>query len=246
MQGTISLVYEGTDILDLHKACRLGELTAIKKAYYANPTKLNQRDEKLGWTPLYRTVICGHFPASQYLLSKGADPNLANNLGESPLHQAADNSQYELAELLLKFGADPNLQQDDGDTPLHHAAFRSDVQMLSALLKHSADPNKENYMFGRTPVHYAADCDSLEAIELLLSFRADLHRKDKKNRAPIDLMKDPEMIYRVGNWGKHSECQKTQAQRGDALLPSDSKLVVEPDAETSLLPYAEELKPIYK
>ena len=64
----------------------MGELTLIKKAYKFQPDDLNKKDDKLGWAPLYRTVICRHQEATRYLLEKGADPDIKNNLGETPLH----------------------------------------------------------------------------------------------------------------------------------------------------------------
>ena len=95
---------------------------------------------------MYRTVICGHFESTQYLLERGADSNNPNNLGETPLHQAADNLQYAMAELLLAYKANPNFQQNDGDTPLHHAAFRGDKRMVELLLSKGADPDISNFM----------------------------------------------------------------------------------------------------
>jgi ankyrin repeat protein len=79
-----SIDYE--EDIDLHKACRFGNIDLIKQAIHTAPDKINDRDESLGWTPLYRTVICGHVKASRYLLKKGANPNTENNLGETPLH----------------------------------------------------------------------------------------------------------------------------------------------------------------
>ena len=58
----------------------------MKKAYELQPESINLKDDKLGWAPIYRTVICGHVEATRYLLEKGADPNIKNNLGETPLH----------------------------------------------------------------------------------------------------------------------------------------------------------------
>lgn len=77
---------ESRDIADLHKACRVGDMNFIEKSYESNKSQLNERDKSLGWTPLYRTVICGHAKAARFLLEKGADANIANNLGETPLH----------------------------------------------------------------------------------------------------------------------------------------------------------------
>ncbi|CAG9313745.1 unnamed protein product [Blepharisma stoltei] len=175
------------DEIDLQKACRLGDLDAIKRAFKLHPDKLNEKDEALGWTPLYRTVICGHLKGAEYLLKHKADPNIINNLGEAPLHQAADNSQYALAEILLKYGANANLQQNDGDTSLHHAAYRGDSKMVSILLNNKADPNIPNHMFGRTPLHYAADCGHMESISLMVKAGGDLDLKDLHGKSPFEL-----------------------------------------------------------
>jgi len=251
---SVPKIENSTEILDLQKACRLGDLLAIKKAYYANPEKINQKDSNLGWTPLYRTVICGHVKASQFLLKKGADPNLVNNLGEAPLHQAADNSQYELAELLLEFRGDPNLQQNDGDTPLHHAAFRGDKQMVQILLKHSGDPNCPNFMFGRTPLHYASDCKHTECVKLMLEFGGDAYCPDRQGKTPLDLAQSPEIAKLIQNFENSEESQDEMVTFGQKGLdesdlaspkPPLSETVFEPDAEVSEF-RRKDLKPIYE
>lgn len=179
--------------MELHKACRIGDLEAIKLAYHAKPDSLHVRDDNLGWSPLYRTVICGHVAASRFLLEMKADPNLSNKLGETPLHQVADNSQYTLAELLLEFRADPNSRQNEGDTPLHHAAFRGDVKMVQLLLKNGSNPNLANYIFKRTPLHYAADCNNTECVKVLLGYGADPHLADCQGKTAASLSVDTEM-----------------------------------------------------
>mmetsp|Transcript_19195 Transcript_19195/g.35080 ORF Transcript_19195/g.35080 Transcript_19195/m.35080 type:complete len:457 (-) Transcript_19195:511-1881(-) len=183
----------GTEVMELHKACRIGDLDAIKLAYRAKPESLHERDENLGWSPLYRTVICGHVAASRFLLEMKADPNLSNKLGETPLHQVADNSQYTLAELLLEFHADPNARQNEGDTPLHHASFRGDVKMVQLLLKSGANPNVANYIFKRTPLHYAADCNNIDCVKVLLSYGADPLLVDCQGKTAASLSSDSEM-----------------------------------------------------
>ena len=78
--------------LDIQKACRLGNIELLNAILGAHPEMINALDSKLGWAPIYRAVICGHYKITKVLLKAGANPNVKNKLGESPLHQAADNA----------------------------------------------------------------------------------------------------------------------------------------------------------
>jgi ankyrin repeat protein len=82
----VNASYDEKENMDLHKACRLGDIEYIKRSLEAKQEQINDKDTSLGWTPIYRTVICGHVRATRYLLKHGADPNNSNNLGETPLH----------------------------------------------------------------------------------------------------------------------------------------------------------------
>ena len=189
--------YSDSEVIDLHKACRLGDITAIKQAFRAQPEKINEKDTsvsltQLGWAPLYRTVICGHVQAVEFLLQEGADPNVVNNvrsmqLGETPLHQAADNSQLAVAEVLLQFNADPNAQQNDGDTPLHHACFRGDLQMVDLLLRYKASPNVPNFLLARTPFHIAVSAGHLDCVRSLFLSGADMSLADKQRKTVFEM-----------------------------------------------------------
>jgi cytohesin len=96
---------------DIQRACRIGDVLVLKKALAACPEGINSLDPKLGWSPLYRAVICGHVDLVRHLLQSGADPNVRNKLGETPMHQAADAGNYKITQALLEKRADPNLQQ---------------------------------------------------------------------------------------------------------------------------------------
>ena len=210
------------DIIDIHKACRSGDLATIKRSYHLDPTKINTRDENLGWTPLFRTVIFGHIKASKFLLKHGANPNIANSLGETPLHQAADNSQYIIAEMLLEYNADPNIQQNDGDTPLHHASFRGDTEMIEILLEHGGNPNIPNTLFGRTPLHFACDCGYEEAVLLMLQHKADTQIPDAQGKTPfllgsLDIQKAIETFPLLGTVIIHQSISESQGNQESAL-----------------------------
>ncbi len=76
---------EEAETMSLHQACRLGDLSAITQAFKSNPGQINSKDAnvgfiQLGWTPLYRSVVCGHMQATDFLLRQGADPNERNNV----------------------------------------------------------------------------------------------------------------------------------------------------------------------
>lgn len=95
--------------MNMEKACRLGNCKAIRQLVEEQPDTINEIDSKIGWCPLYRTVICSHVDASKLLIELGANPNIQNKLGETPLHKAADSGLGRIAKILLKAKADPNL-----------------------------------------------------------------------------------------------------------------------------------------
>lgn len=152
---------------NFHKACRLGDSSFITSTLSLHPEYLNQIDNKLGWSPLYRSVVCNQLNSVKVLIDQGADSNIQNRLGESPLHQASYNNFIEIAEILLLKGADPNLAQNDGDTPLHLACMRGHQDMVELLMKYKADPSKPNKVLCKTPIDYAVENSHSHIIQLM-------------------------------------------------------------------------------
>ncbi|CAG9331969.1 unnamed protein product [Blepharisma stoltei] len=178
---------------EIQKACRLGDIPSLSEALDKYPEGLNELDSKLGWAPLYRAVICGHLEATEFLLKRGAKPNIQNRLGETPLHQAADNNLLEIVKLLLEYKADPNIQQNDGDTPLHLASFKGHINMTKLLIKHEANPNIPNFVFGKTPLHYASEKGHIQVAEILINSDASALLKDRGGKNAIELATSEEM-----------------------------------------------------
>jgi ankyrin repeat protein len=178
---------------DIHRACRLGDLDLLESSLKACPAGLNMTDGKLGWTGLYRSVICGHTNTVEFLLTSGADPNIRTKMGDTALHQASDNHKVDIARLLLKHRADPNVQQNDGETPLHISSFKGDEEMVSLLLSYKANPNIQNNLFNKTPLHYAVDYSYLPVISLLLTHGADIEIQDKHGKTPKEIARTEEI-----------------------------------------------------
>lgn len=148
------------DIDSIQLACRLGDIELLSKALETNPGVINQLDDQMGWTPVYRAVICEQPAVVSFLLAHGADANLPTRVGEYPLHQAAESNQPEIAEALLLHKAAVDVQQHctdhlDGETALHIAAGKGYTQLVDVLLRHGANPNLTDEVYSRTPLHLA-------------------------------------------------------------------------------------------
>ena len=174
---------------DIHQACRQGDLPALQQALQVSHSSLNSLDPRQGWSPLYRCIVCGHEPATAFLLSQGANPNLQNHIGEGPLHQAAETGSVRVVRWLLEAGADPNLKQNgesylDGETALHKAVARGDMGVVKTLLEFGANPNVQNATFGWTPLHSCAEAGNGELWDLLLSKGASDSILDWRGKAP--------------------------------------------------------------
>mmetsp|Transcript_31268 Transcript_31268/g.54312 ORF Transcript_31268/g.54312 Transcript_31268/m.54312 type:complete len:151 (-) Transcript_31268:899-1351(-) len=129
----------------IHKACRTGSLDSVRSVLDSQPSLLDTVDTELGWTPLYRAVMCGHVMIVKELLRRGADPNRLNKYGEAPLHQAVNVSE-DVVTALLDSGAQIDIRQFDGETPLHLAATKGRTEMVKLLLKRKATVDLPNFL----------------------------------------------------------------------------------------------------
>lgn len=89
-----------------------------------------------------------------YLLSKGADPNIAGRDGDTPLILASRIGFEEGATRLISKGAQIDKQNKLGETPLIAAVQQRQTNMVRLLLASGADPNKTDRV-GYTARDYA-------------------------------------------------------------------------------------------
>jgi len=90
----------------------------------------------------------------QWLLDKGADPNLSDEHGKTPLMVASSLGYANITSLLLAHGAEVDSRDTEQKTALHYAASEGKQGVLALLLKHGANPavlSKNNF----TPLHLA-------------------------------------------------------------------------------------------
>lgn len=119
---------------------RLRDLKALFKKGAEHPEIDARRADNLE-TPLFAAVDRGSGRCAMFLLSKGADPNVASMTGETPLHRiAAQGSRLDLALALIEAGANPSAACKRGETPLHVAAGAGNAALAEALLAKGSDP----------------------------------------------------------------------------------------------------------
>ena len=94
-------------------------------------------------------------PWLNFLLQKGARPDLVNAQGNTALAIAAELGWAEGAQLLLARRASVDLANSRGETPLILAVQRRDMQMVRLLLAAGADPKKTDSVTGSSALDYA-------------------------------------------------------------------------------------------
>jgi len=91
----------------------------------------------------------------QYLLQKGADPNLRDDKGNTPLTLATMASREDLVRLLLTYKANPTLGKSGGQTPLILAVGNRDLALSRLLLNKGGDPDQTDNLAGMSARDYA-------------------------------------------------------------------------------------------
>ncbi|KAH7419632.1 ankyrin repeat-containing domain protein [Cadophora sp. MPI-SDFR-AT-0126] len=149
----------------------------------------NTGDDAPGPSPLHILASATRWwqtDAMVYLLGKGANTELKNQMGQSvlnyavsPSHSSGTYRRRETVKILLENGADPNSLDNDGMSCLNHAMY--DLELVTLLIEHGAD-----VAIGENPVLFSAITSlDVAAVSVLLKAGADCNAKQK----PVDKSK---------------------------------------------------------
>jgi ankyrin repeat protein len=179
---------DGGNTTVLHYAANKAYLKCVKLLVEYNPYNIDIRDIN-GNTPLGIAAKAGFFGLQEeynevikFLIKRGANPNIRDNVGFTPLNDAAYSNNLQCVEILLDNGATPNpdfKESDIGVTPLHSAVLSGNLRIVELLLEKGGKPyfksGKGGFLgkFHLTALHLAAllpSCvtDRLEIIKSLL------------------------------------------------------------------------------
>lgn len=118
-------------------------------------TIVNTRDIQSGETALHIVVQRRDSGWLQFLLAKGAKPDLADQGGTTPLMLATRLRFIEGAQLLLDSGAQVDRANDGGETPLIRAVQMRDLPLIRLLVSRGANPDKRDTLAGMSARDYA-------------------------------------------------------------------------------------------
>uniref|UniRef100_A0A8B9ENS1 Ankyrin n=1 Tax=Anser cygnoides TaxID=8845 RepID=A0A8B9ENS1_ANSCY len=118
-------------------AAAKGCLSELEKTLKDNDINaLNSSRETL----LHVAATNGHLAIMEYLISKGAKPDVKDKKGRTPLHRAAEKGHGDAVKVLLRCGASMYSLDKEGKMPLHVAAQNSHGHILKVLLREEYTP----------------------------------------------------------------------------------------------------------
>lgn len=118
-------------------------------------TIVNTRDGSTGETALHIVIERRDSGWLQFLLAKGANPNMTDGQGTTPLMLATRLRFLDGAQVLLDSGAQVDKANDSGETPLIRAVQLRDLPLIRLLVNKGANPDKADALAGMSARDYA-------------------------------------------------------------------------------------------
>lgn len=179
-----AMLYGGEE---LRLAAREGKLAEVKKLVEGG-TNINAVYGDNSWTAVMEAAEEGHNEIVQYLLSKGADPNIVNKAKWTALMYAADQEYAEVAASLIAGKADVNIKNIGGNNALLYAVAKKNAAIVEQLLKAKASPDNQGEYYkekGWTALIEACKQGDEKTTALLLTYKADPNLVNAKGFSPL-------------------------------------------------------------
>ncbi|MDA8018619.1 MAG: hypothetical protein MPN21_14355 [Thermoanaerobaculia bacterium] len=142
-----ALQVEASDVLDMDKAVRDGDLKAVSSLIDkgVSPNIVLDEGKNAIWehSPLTLAAWLENAELAELLVERGADVNYVNAASNTALKQAATTDQEILAGLLIEAGADVDFVDENEVPILFWAVSRESKKVIPLLIEAGADPDEE-------------------------------------------------------------------------------------------------------
>ncbi|KAF1784085.1 Ras guanine nucleotide exchange factor domain [Phytophthora cactorum] len=173
-------------------------------------------------SPLHAAVHNGQLGMVNYLIAKGADPNLCNYKGRRPLHvvkQSIDMAQ--IIQGLIDAGADIDATEKHGLTPLMFMCSRASLEGSATLLALGADVHRVAWSNGFSALEFAVKTERTELVELCLSKGANPNAPTSDGNTSLHLaaaLAHADIILRLLQSGANPNVQNRYGQTPATVL----------------------------
>ena len=116
---------------------------------------IDYRDPDTGDGALHMVVKRRDLQWVNYLLSRGANPNIEDRDGNTPLILAASQGFTDGVRTLIEFKADVNYRNRAGETALIKAVQALNAPVVRQLLEAGAKPELTDHVTGYSAIDYA-------------------------------------------------------------------------------------------
>ena len=178
--------------IPLHWAAENGSVQIAQELFIAAAAviDINTKDKK-GATPLHVACEYNRLEMVKWLLKRGADPTIIDELNGTPLHWAARDGNLKIVQTLFTLSSISNvginILNREGDTALHLACKYAQFKIVQFLLKKDPDVFIQN-QFGYTPLHCAVLVNHFDIVKKLVQYDCNLVSTQSKNEdTPLHL-----------------------------------------------------------
>lgn len=149
-------------------------------------TIVNTRDRSTGQSALHIVVERRDTAWMDFLTSRGANIDAADDNGTTPLMLATRLRFVEGAQLLLDKGAQVDKRNSSGETPLIRAVQLRDMPLIRLLVSKGANPDIADTLAGMSARDYAVrDGRSQAIIDVLDSAKGGAAKKREAVQGPV-------------------------------------------------------------
>ena len=131
------------------------DAVAAERILSISGSAIHAREPSTGAGALHIVARHQDLPWLDFLLQRGARPDMQSNTGDTPLFICARNGWLDGAMRLLAARAGPDVATNRGETPLIAAVWNRDSQMVQLLLSAGADPDRDDSAGGHSALDYA-------------------------------------------------------------------------------------------